>query len=209
MTLDDVREALAARLTADASTWLDESCAAVAADSSTLAARFPAAGRRCGRGPLDTDAPGLAEWTVDDAARALLLAAVPLRGAALAIEVAQVYRFGDAAEKRGVLRSLAVLDPGEAALPLVRDALRTNDTRLIAAALGPYAAERLDAATWRHGVLKCVFLGLPLAAVADLHTRADTELARMLADFAREREAAGRAVPDDVYVLLNRADQET
>jgi hypothetical protein len=86
----------------------------------------------------------------------------------------------------------------------VRDALRGNDTRLIAAALGPYAAQRLDDAGYRHAVLKCVFLGIPLSVVSGLARRADPELARMLADFARERAAAGRDVPADVWPLLAR-----
>lgn len=208
MNIDDIRGALDRRLTDHAARWLDESCAAVTADPSALATRFPAAGRRCGRGPLDCAAPGPAGWTVDDAARALLLTALPLSGAQLADHVAQAYRLGDAAEKRGVLRALAMVDVGDAAVPLVRDALRSNDTRLIAAAVGPYAAEHLDEAGWRHAVLKCVFLGVPLATVADLTRRADAELDRMLTAFARERVAAGRAVPDDVHLVLDRSHQE-
>ena len=46
-------------------------------------------------------------------------------------------------------------DPGRGGrrcLPVVRDALRTNDTRLVAAALGPYAAAHLDDAAWRQAV---------------------------------------------------------
>ncbi|MGW1682161.1 hypothetical protein [Saccharopolyspora sp. NPDC002376] len=31
---------------------------------------------------------------------------------------------------------------------------------------------------------------------------ADDELARMLTDFARERTAAGRPIPDDVHLVL-------
>jgi L-ribulose-5-phosphate 3-epimerase len=75
--------------------------------------------------------------------------------------------------------------------------------RLVAAALGPYA-RRLDDATWRHGVLKCLFTGVPLAAVAGLGARADTELARIFTDFARERTAAGRDVPADTWLVLDR-----
>ena len=51
---------------------------------------------------------------------------------------AELYRYGDAAERRGVLRALPYL---AARRPRPRrcvdDAIRTNDTRLIAAALGP------------------------------------------------------------------------
>ncbi len=61
--------------------------------------------------------------------------------------LARVYREGTAAERRAVLHALPHLVPGPDALPLVEDALRTNDTRLVAAALGPYAARHLDAHT--------------------------------------------------------------
>lgn len=94
--------------------------------------------------------------------------------------------------------------PGPEALPLVEDALRTNDTRLVAAALGPYGARHLDAHAWRHAVLKCLFTGVAVDLVADLARRArgDAELARMLGDHAAERTAAGRTVPEDLHRVL-------
>ncbi|MDI5939072.1 EboA domain-containing protein, partial [Micromonospora sp. DH15] len=81
--------------------------------------------------------------------------------------------------------------------------IRTNDTRLIAAALGPYS-RHLDADAWRQAVLKCVFTGVPLAVVHDLDARADAGLAAMLGGFAVERRAAGRDVPADAAALLDR-----
>src|SRR5262249_31804942 len=125
-------------------TWLEAALSQVAADPAAIAQLFPAVGRRCGRGPL----PGTDGWTVDAAARVLLLAVLPLRGSALAAEVGALYRHGDAAEKRGVLRALSYLDIGDGGVELVRDAIRTNDPRLVAAALGPYA-RHLDDALWR------------------------------------------------------------
>ncbi|NYV76802.1 EboA domain-containing protein, partial [Streptomyces sp. UH6] len=111
---------------------------------------------------------------------------------------------GTAAERRAVLRALPHLIDGDQALDLVEDALRTNDTRLVAAALGPYGARHLPAHAWRHAVLKCLFTGVPVDAVARLAERArgDGELARMLGDFAAERGAAGRTVPPDLYRVL-------
>jgi hypothetical protein len=170
--------------------------ARVAAEPTAIAHLFPAAGRHCGRGPL----AALPDWSTDDAARALLLLALP--GDGLAARVEQLYRHGDAAEKRAVLRALPMLDLGAAAVPLLHDAIRTNDPRLLAAALGPYAAH-LDDAMWRQAVLKCVFMGLPLRGVADLLQRADAELAIMLAGLLQEREAAGRTVAEDARALLH------
>jgi hypothetical protein len=207
--LESLTEALAARLTADAAGWLAEARDKVAGDPAAIRTLFPAVGRRCGRGPLDAASAasgGIGGWTVDDAARAVLVAALPLTGPALAAEIADLYRYGDAAEKRGALRALSVVDQagglGDAALPIVRDALRTNDTRLVAAALGPYGARHLDAAAYRQGVLKCVFTGIPLAEISGLGRRIDDELVRMLRGFAAERVAAGRPVPADVWLVV-------
>jgi hypothetical protein len=209
MTIEELAATLAPRLTADAAAWLRDARAKVAADPAAIRTLFPAAGRRCGRAPLTETGEGAEEaagWTVDDAARTLMISA--LSGSAIEQEIEDLYRYGDAAEKRGVLRALAVVDPvkklGAGALPIVRDALRTNDTRLVAAALGPYGARHLDAAAYRQGVLKCVFTGIPLAGIAGLDSRTDDELVRMLRDFADERIAAGRDVPDDVWLVVPR-----
>ncbi|MER6413254.1 EboA domain-containing protein [Streptomyces humidus] len=193
--------ALDRQLTADARGWLTDAVARVGRDPAAVRSAFPAAGRRCGRGPL------VDGWTVADAARARLLTALPLRGAALAAEITALHRYGDAAEQRAVLRSLALLEDADASfadrgVPLVREALRGNDTDLIEAALGSYGARHLDHDAYRHAVLKCVFCDIPLDRVAVLAERADHELARMLADFAHERVAAGRDVPADVWPLL-------
>ncbi|MFD5900780.1 EboA domain-containing protein [Streptomyces microflavus] len=149
--------------------------------------RYAAAGRHCGPAHADS-------------VRSLLLieARAPLPS------VTRLYEQGTAAERRAVLLTLDRLGLGDRALPLVEDALRTNDTRLVAAAVGPYAAAHLDPHAWRHAVLKCLFTGVPVDAVARLGERArgDAELARMLSDFAAERTAAGRDVPADLRTAL-------
>jgi len=201
-----IRTALAGAAPPAGYAWLESALAAIAARPAAIGRLFPAAGRHCGRSPLST----VDGWTLDEAARAVLIAALPLTGDALAAEVEALYRYGDAAEKRAVLKALPLIADriGDAGVALSRDALRTNDTRLVAAALGPYAA-RLDAAAWRQGVLKCVFMGVPLEVVADLDTRGDADLAVMLAGLADERHAAGRTMPADATALLTRLAKET
>ncbi|MFI7023773.1 EboA domain-containing protein [Micromonospora sp. NPDC049900] len=193
MTPDELRAAL--RGVPDPE-WLATALDRVAAEPATIARLFPAAGRHCGR----ADLPDLPGWTADEAARALLLTALP---AGHATQAETVYRTGDAAEKRAVLKALPLLPIGVAGVPLLHDAIRTNDTRLVAAALGPYA-RHLDPPAWRQAVLKCVFTGVPLAVVADLDDRADGELAQMLGALADERRAAGRDMPADAVALLDR-----
>lgn len=193
MTPDSLRAALGGVPDPD---WLDTALRRVATEPTAITRLFPAVGRRCGRAALP-DAPG---WTADDAARVLLLTSLPGEHAEYA---ERLYQHGDAAERRAVLRALPLLPIGAAGVPLLHDAIRTNDTRLVAAALGRYA-DRLDQPAWRQAVLKCVFTGIPLSVVHRLDERADAELAVMLAGLAEERRAAGREMPADATGLLDR-----
>lgn len=190
---------LRAALAPEAVLALDTMAGGLAAEPTTLGRVFPAAARRTARGALPGD-----PHRVEDAVRVELVAAAAARlsPADLLAELQLLYRYGDADEKRAVLLALgAVDDPGVDGSEVLLDALRTNDVRLVAAAMGPHAA-RLSDHDWRHGVLKCLFVGVPLAEVADLTTRADAELGAMVRRFAAEREAAGRPVPADATDLL-------
>ena len=185
--------------------WSDDARHAVAADADAVLSLFPAAARHA-----------RAEGRDGQEVRVGLLEAVPGEADAVARVVTTLYQRGDTAEKQAVLAALTTLDRptrtragvGDALLPVVRDALRTNDTRLVAEALGPYAAAHLDAAAWRQGVVKAIFMGIDLDAVADLEARTDDELRRMVRDYVAERRAAGREVPADAWRILP-ADQST
>ncbi|MDQ4112174.1 MAG: EboA domain-containing protein [Actinomycetota bacterium] len=194
---------------------LAEWCAEIVAEPTRIRTRFPAAAREIGRTRGTSPEPG-AERVEDDVRVSLLVAlGRGLVGDAdtLSTEVHDLYRFGDADERRAVLLGLGPLDDaiGDRAVDLLHDALRTNDPRLVAAALGTYAA-RLDPAAWRQAVLKCLFVGVPLRLVAGLDPAddpADDELRRMVADYAAERRAAGREVPADALPFLPVPTQTT
>lgn len=196
------REEIDARLDAKALAWLDQALAEAAEagrgpDNVAVPKwelRFAAAGRHCGQDNADD-------------VRLLLLQ----HAAADVATLTRLYHQGAAAERRAVLLALPHRVAGPEALPLTEDALRTNDTRLVEAAVGPYAADHLDPHAWRHAVLKCLFTGVPVAAVAGAENRAhgDAELARMLTDFASERTAAGRSVPPDLHRVLNMTGEES
>jgi hypothetical protein len=210
--------------------WLAEALAGVARDPDSVTRAFALAARRVGRGPLrpGTDPSGVVHGTVDDDARAALVVALADAvgtGPDCAARLVALYRQGDGAERRGVLRGLDALegrgdlggvntgaatepDAGElvaAGLDLAADALRTNDPSLVAAAVGPFGSRHLDQHTWRHAVLKLVFQGVSLDAVSGLDARVDDELDRMARDFAAERRAAGRPVPADLDRLTTTA----
>jgi hypothetical protein len=183
ITLDLLRTALGDRIADD--------LRRVAGNPAAAATLFPAAARRHGRAPL------IGDWTTDEAARALLLAELPVE------QTAEIYRYGDTAEKLAVLKALPLLPIGDRGVPLVEDALRTNDTRLVTAAVGGYA-DHLGQESWRQAVLKCVFMGVPLIFVHRLAERADPQLGAMLRAFADERRAAGRDMPPDALALLDQ-----
>ncbi|MFF2204983.1 EboA domain-containing protein [Streptomyces sp. NPDC058145] len=193
-----LRDHLDTHLDPDARAWFHQAMEEAAAHPggrgpiSVWELRLAEAGRRCGTRHAD-------------AVRVLILHAARADAAVLS----RVYHQGTAAERRAVLHALPHLVPGPDAVALVEDALRTNDTRLVAAALGPYGARHLEPHAWRHAVLKCLFTGVPVDLVAGLAERArgDAELARMLADFAAERTAAGRPVPSGLHHVLTLAAQ--
>lgn len=204
MTASSTIEALRGALPPDASASFDDMLSRVAEAPETIDRLFPAAARRTTRGDIGLRGDNGDVLLAQDAVRiALLRAAVAaLPADRRDAEVAALYRFGDNDEKRAVLLGLA--DSGEVTVhSLLDDALRTNDTRLVAAAMGPPAAQ-LDTDTWRQGVLKCLFVGVALASVADLDARTDRKLADMVARYAHERVAAGRDVPTDVWLVLDR-----
>lgn len=188
--------ALRTRLGPDARDWLEKALADAAENprKPDWELHFASARRRCGP-PAALDA------------RVLLLHAAGAGPAA----ATRLYHRGTAGEREAVLRALPHLCTGKdaaaaaAAVDLIEDALRTNDTNLLAAAVGPCAAAHLAPHSWRHAVLKCLFTGIPLSAVAGLEQRApgDAELARMLRDFVHERTAAGRDVPADLRRALD------
>jgi hypothetical protein len=196
---------LDARLTPEARSWLEERRTNVINEERPLGEVFPAVARHVGRDVLDDG------WSVDEVARAVLILAFANERSAddTMTELTELYRYGDPAEKLAVLRALSVTELNDALgnrmTALLGDAVRTNDQRLLAVALGPYATAHLDDEAFRQAVLKCVFTGVPLELVDGLPERADEELTRMMSDFAAERTAAGRPVPADIRPYLQEA----
>ena len=54
-------------------------------------------------------------------------------------------------------------------------------------------------------VLKALFTGVTLARIIGLDERVTPELGRMAADYASERRAAGRSVPEDLSRITKGA----
>src|SRR4051794_5997746 len=124
----DLERRLRSTLSGDALTWFSEAVESVKSEPRSVERLFPAVSRRCGRDELGDG------WAIDDAVRVVLIATLTRADEKLTHICEMLYRYGDANEKRGVLRALSCVPVDAGALAIVTDALRANDVRLIAAA---------------------------------------------------------------------------
>jgi len=176
-------------------------------DPAAAGPAFVSAGRRIGRAPLAAGEPlpgpddpvPTDGWTVDDAARVVLLVA-----AGDPALVAVLYREGDSREKRAVLRALPLLADGGRFLELALDAGRTNESDLFAALAcdNPYPARHYGEREWNQLVMKAAFVGAPIARIRGLERRGNRDLCRMALDYADQQESAGRELPPDLDRLV-------
>jgi hypothetical protein len=204
---------------------LDERVAAVATglDEIRFRADFASASRRLGTTAVEltcAERAALADaaqadvagtWTIDGLARAgLLCAALVLMPAREAVAlVAKLFRSGGLREQEAILRALPLLPDAGRHVEIAVEATRVSALSVFAALAqdNPYPARHFPDLNFNQLVLKVVFVGLPVARLVGLADRATPELARMVHDFASERRAAGRAVPDDVAALLALAEK--
>lgn len=145
-------------------------------------------------------------WSRHDAVRALLLLsrAAHLGDDACAEAAVACFVAGDAAEQESWLRAVALLPSPSQFTPQVIDACRTNILPVFRAiALGnPFPARHFPELNFNQMVLKALFNGVPLAGIVGLSERRNAELARMASDYADERRAAARTVPEDIGLVL-------
>ncbi|BBX73584.1 sugar phosphate isomerase/epimerase [Mycobacterium shinjukuense] len=191
-----------ARLPIGARWWIDTAMAEIASSPDKILELFPGAER--GTSPASSGAALLARVR-------LLVGLVTESPDAIAGPlIDKLYRWGDTDERLAVLRGLETLALDDKLGPVVtttgvglaEDALRCNDPRLVTAALGGFGARFLAQHAWRHGVMKLIFMDVPLRGISGLVTRVDAELGRMAADYISERRAAERSVSADVEMLL-------
>ncbi len=215
---DCFNDILWARIDGPARVWLERVWPR--ADEAPVATKFRAAFAGAARRLRDysltaedikllTDAGviGAGDWRLDNVARTALLlrALAALPGDEQAAFVRQIYLRGDFREQAAVLRSLSFLPQPEQFLELAIDACRTNvlDVFEAIACENAYPAAHFPEANFNQMVLKAIFLAVLVGRIADLADRATPELKRMVVAFASERRAAGRAVPDDVDLIVN------
>lgn len=141
-------------------------------------------------------------WSVDHAARALLVLSFPSGDRAKYVETLdKLFSAGEVGELVALYQALPLLPHQEAHVARTAEGIRTNIKPVFAAIAhrNPYPAERLYEAAWNQMVLKCLFVGLPLVPVVGLDERVNVPLMRMLCDYAHERWAAGRSVSPELW----------
>ena len=195
--------------------WLADVLAGRPVPPDDLALVFGAATHDLGRAgtrPNTREAETLrgagAHWairsTIDEVARVLLLhTAVAATDDAFAL-VRGLYAGGDSRERAAILRTLGLLPDPLGLLAIATEGCRTNVRSVFEAIAceNTYPARWFPDHAFRQMVLKAIFIGVPIARIEGLQTRTSDELRRMARDYASERIAAGRTVPDDVQALL-------
>jgi hypothetical protein len=210
-----LRSWLGPRLDPQAQTWLAERARAVAdGDKKALFLSFGMAARKVGKSDLEPTSEELAaaestrpgwdprHWTVDQAARMLLVLSYPASDAAGYVAVLdQLFAAGEVHELIALYQGLP-LYPHQTAFQLrCAEGLRTNIKSVFCAIAhrNPYPSEQLSEDPWNQLVLKSLFIGVPLDPIVGLDRRANAKLAKILVDFARERWAAQRPVSPELW----------
>lgn len=205
-----------ARLEAEAAAWLQMRSEAIAAtglaDSAgrrALGIAYAQIARRVPRVPLNAIPPpdlrpgwDPTRWTLDQAARAALLSALPAAdGEALVAAVDDLAARADMQETLALYQALPLLPLPARWRDRASEGLRSNMRAVFdAVALdNPYPAEQLDQDRWNQLVLKACFVGAHCHRIVGLDTRANADLTRMLVQYAHERWAAARPIPAGLW----------
>lgn len=171
------------------------------------------ASRKLGKAPLSLDSQQLAHaarlregwdpsaWTVDQAARILLLLATGSDGEAFSRRLDQLCATADVDELVAFYRGLPLYPDAPRHLARATEGLRSNMLVVYQAVAhaNPYPAEHLAEQAWNQMVLKALFVGTTLHPIVGLDQRANERLARMLCDYAHERWAASRTISPELW----------
>jgi len=210
-----LRAWLPGRVPDDALEWLDGRLEAVrGGDPQQLFLSFGLVPRKTGKADLALAKTELLKaqdarpgwdpsgWSVDHAARALLVLAFPSDDRPRYVEALdKLFAAGEVGELVALYQALPLLPHQAAHVARTAEGVRTNIKPVFTAIAhrNPYPAERLDDAAWNQMVVKCLFISVSLAPVIGIDERTNVPLMRMLCDLAHERWAAGRAVGPELW----------
>jgi hypothetical protein len=222
---DLLRLWLGRQLPQTASAWLEEQLVKLgdAADDRDLYIALGLVPRKLGKPDLELSADDLSAagqarpswdprgWSVDQAARILILLHAGGAGETFAKRFVQLCRTADVAEAIAFYRGLPLYPDPQLLEAQAAEGTRTNMRAVFEAVAhrNPYPKEQFSENRWNHMVLKALFVGSALHPIQGLDARANPTLARMLCDYAHERWAAGRPVSPELWRCVGpRADAE-
>ena len=190
--------------------WLQEKVESGLSDRAVYM-HFGALPRYVGKTPLNSGAEeghffpnGLNanHWSVDQAARIWLLLHLD-RGDAASFftKIEKVFLTADMGELVALYQGLSLYPEPERFAKRAAEGIRTNMVDVFdAVALdNPYPAGHLPNGAWNQLVLKAAFMSRPLYRIYGLERRGNTDLTRIVVDYAHERWAASRIVAADIW----------
>lgn len=203
------------QLAGDAATWLREALTALAGDHSdrTFFKLFGFVPRKLGKNDMQLSADDLRQadnarsgwnprlWSVDQAARVLLLLRSESDPEQLFARSEQLFATADMGELVALYRALPLYPEQRLYAKRGSEGIRTNMRPVFEAVahFNPFPREQFDEAAWNQMVLKALFIDTPLWPIVGLDERANATLATMLVNYAHERWAAHRKVSPELW----------
>lgn len=203
-----------------ANSWLEQKRLELAKDASgrALSLAISMALRRMGKAELvlSNDDRAAAErtragwtpigWTVDEAARILLLLSATQGAQPFAERLRSLAVTSDVGELIAIYRGLPLYPDQPTLTALAAEGLRTSMRTVFEAVAhhNPFPSEQFSEGAWNHMVLKALFIESSLQPIQGLDRRWNPALARTLCDYAHERWAASRPVAAELWRGVGR-----
>ncbi|WP_397569132.1 EboA domain-containing protein [Schlesneria sp. T3-172] len=146
-------------------------------------------------------------WSIDQATRTLFLLTLPPTEPTTLVGILdQLASTGEVGELVAIYQSLPLLPHPEAHVLRAAEGIRTNIKAVFCAVAyqNPYPAEQFNEDQWNQMVLKCQFIGVPMAPVVGLDQRSNAALSGMVLDYIAERWAAHRTIAPELWRCVGR-----
>lgn len=206
---------LTRQLVGEAAAWLRDALTTLSSDDSdrTFYKLFGFVPRKVGKDDLKLLAEDLQQaaaarpgweprlWSVDQAARVLLLLRSQSDPQKLFARAEQLFITADMGEQVALYRALPLYPAPQLYAKRGSEGIRTNIRPVFEAVahFNPFPREQFDEAAWNQMVLKALFIGTPLWPIQGLDERANATLSTMLVNYAHERWAAHRVVSPELW----------
>lgn len=145
-------------------------------------------------------------WTIDRLARVWWLLQLPADDQTAYVNtISQLFKAAEMNELVALYSSLPVLAHPEAWKFQATEGIRNNIADVQSAIMlhNPYPADYFDEPAWNQLVMKAFFTDKDVTQITGLTERNNARLAKTLADFAAERRAAGRSLPQHMEELMS------